>query len=117
MLGPKVEVVRSEGYRRLVAALPCIACGVEQLSQCAHACGERGLGQKASDLETFALCATRPGEPGCHVRHDQLIGLTLETRREREKLYVRRTQAILIESSWDDRRARAVLVKVGLVKA
>lgn len=117
MVGPKVETVRSDAYKRLVAALPCIQCGVWGLSQCAHANYGRGLGQKASDLETFALCCTRPGETGCHVRHDQLIGITLETRREREKLYVRRTQAMLIEASWDDHRARAVLVKVGLVTA
>ena len=66
----KQSVVRSEPYRRLVAALPCKVCGIQGYSQAAHVPPD-GKGIKADDRETFALCCTRPGIPGCHVEFDQ----------------------------------------------
>ena len=33
---PKAAPVRSEAYRRAVASLPCIACGIQGYSQAAH---------------------------------------------------------------------------------
>lgn len=69
-LVPKDEPVRSEPYRRLVAARPCIACGIHGYSQAAHVPPD-GKGIKQDDRLTFPLCATRPGVTGCHVEFDQ----------------------------------------------
>lgn len=91
---PKDEPVRDEQYRRWVASLPCIACGVHGYSQAAHPCAGRGLGQKSDDTDCFPLCCTRPGVLGCHVRHDQLIGIKLTERRELEKKYTKHIKAV-----------------------
>jgi len=91
---PKEPPARSEAYRRWVASLPCIVCGIAGYSQAAHPNQGRGLGQKASDLECFALCATRPGHMGHHQEHDLLIEMTLDERRMREREYIARTQAM-----------------------
>ena len=66
----KAAPVRSEAYRRLVASLPCIACGIQGYSQAAHLPPE-AKGMKQSDLLTFPLCCTRVGIPGCHQDYDQ----------------------------------------------
>ena len=68
---PKEVPVRHEGYRRLVAAMPCKICGIAGYSQCAHANVGKGMGIKASDLESFPACADRPGVRGCHSLLDQ----------------------------------------------
>lgn len=67
----KATVVRSEAYRRTVATLPCMSCGVPGISQCAHANTGKGMGTKACDLRSFPLCACQPGRQGCHARFDQ----------------------------------------------
>ena len=67
---PKANPVRSEPYRRLVAALPCANCGIEGYSQAAHP-PPTGKGIKESDLECFPLCCVRPGVNGCHADFDQ----------------------------------------------
>ena len=67
----KAAPVRSEAYRRAVASLPCINCGVPGYSQCAHSNSGKGAGIKASDLDSFPLCCTRVGIPGCHQDYDQ----------------------------------------------
>lgn len=67
----KATVVRSEAYRRAVAGLPCMSCGVPGISQCAHANTGKGMGTKACDLRSFPLCACQPGRQGCHARFDQ----------------------------------------------
>ena len=67
---PKAAPVRSEAYRRAVAALPCIACGIQGYSQAAHLPPE-AKGMKQSDLLTFPLCCTRVGIAGCHQDYDQ----------------------------------------------
>lgn len=66
----KSAPVRSEAYRRAVASLPCIACGIQGYSQAAHLPPE-AKGMKQSDLLTFPLCCTRVGIPGCHQDYDQ----------------------------------------------
>tara|TARA_R110000868_G_scaffold211993_2_gene462010 strand:- start:471 stop:788 length:318 start_codon:yes stop_codon:yes gene_type:complete len=66
---PKANPVRSEAYRRLVAALPCIFCGIEGHSQAAHP-PPTGKGIKESDLTCFPLCCARPGVVGCHSSFD-----------------------------------------------
>lgn len=66
----KSAPVRSEAYRRAVASLPCIACGIQGYSQAAHLPPEAKC-MKQSDLLTFPLCCTRVGIPGCHQDYDQ----------------------------------------------
>ena len=66
---PKQVIVRSKAYLRLVAALPCINCGLHGSSQAAHVPAS-GRGMKQCDLETFPLCSTRPGVVGCHTEFD-----------------------------------------------
>lgn len=67
---PKQNAIEHEGYRRLVAAMPCKACGIEGYSQAAHVPPD-GKGIKQDDRLTFALCCVRPGIPGCHQDFDQ----------------------------------------------
>lgn len=67
-------MIRSEPYRRYVASLPCIHCGMEGYSQCAHANSGvfgKSMGMKAHDLFTFPLCADAPGRVGCHSQWDK----------------------------------------------
>lgn len=61
---PKTEPVRSKAYRRLVAALPCIACGAMPC-QAAHPNTGKGMAMKTDDRLCFALC------PRCHTAFDQ----------------------------------------------
>lgn len=89
----KATPVRSESYRRFVASWPCFCCGIHGYSQCAHANGG-GMGTKASDLDTFPLCATRPGDMGCHMRFDLCIGMSKAERRELTARYVQRMQTL-----------------------
>jgi hypothetical protein len=51
------------------------------------------MGTKASDLDTFPLCATRPGHMGCHQMFDLCIEMTKHERRELTAEYVARMQA------------------------
>jgi hypothetical protein len=90
---PKPQRIKSESYRRYVASFPCFACGVEGFSQAAHPNGAGGA-TKASDLEVFPLCCTRPGVVGCHAEFDQCIGMTWEDRDTLTTQYVRRMQDI-----------------------
>ena len=68
---PKAQPVRNEAYRRLVAAMPCVICGMVGYSQAAHGSAGKGMGIKACDLTCFPACAPRPGVAGCHSRLDQ----------------------------------------------
>lgn len=67
---PKTKAIRSEPYRRLVAAMPCKACGIQGYSQAAHLPPD-GKGVKQDDRLIFALCCDRPGKEGCHPQFDQ----------------------------------------------
>lgn len=67
----KENAVESEPYRRLVAQLPCMWCGIEGYSQHAHLNLGKGLNLKTDDRTGFALCCSRPGIEGCHVAYDQ----------------------------------------------
>lgn len=68
---PKEAPVRSEAYRRTVASMPCVYCGIQGFSQHAHANEGKGFALKADDRTGFPLCCTRPGIDGCHVAFDQ----------------------------------------------
>ena len=100
---PKAAPVRSEAYRRAVASLPCINCGVPGYSQCAHSNSGKGAGIKASDLDSFPLCTVHPGADGrlvqgCHENFDQGALFTKAVRRELEPVWAadtrRRIQAM-----------------------
>jgi hypothetical protein len=93
----KSKPFRSESYRRWVASLPCVACGIEGYSQCAHENGG-GMGTKTSDLRTFPLCCTLPGRVGCHVRYDQCIGIYKQERKDMTILYIAKTQAMALKA-------------------
>lgn len=74
---PKPQRYDSEAWRRAVAALPCMLCGREGESQCAHRNEGKGLAQKTDDVLTAALCTV------CHLAIDQGNDLTRDERRER----------------------------------
>ena len=93
---PKAAPVRSETYRRLVASLACINCGIEGFTQHAHGNEGKGMALKTCDLFSFPLCADRPGERGCHSQLDQGALLIKAVRRDVEMEWARRTVLFLI---------------------
>lgn len=93
---PKVAPVRSEAYRRAVAELPCVICKITGISQCAHANTGKGAGTKASDLDSFPLCACQPGRQGCHSKFDQGALFTKAARRLIEPAWIADTQRIVM---------------------
>ena len=88
----KSAPVRSEAYRRLVAAMPCVICGMVGYGQAAHGSTGKGMGIKASDLELFCLCADRPGVRGCHGQFDQGALFTKSVRHELEPVWAADTR-------------------------
>lgn len=92
---PKLRPVRSEAYRRAVAALPCIRCGVIGYSQAAHPNTGKGAGSKTDDRLCFPLCACRPGIRGCHSLFDQGALFAKARRREVEAEWTAATQQTL----------------------
>lgn len=67
----KENPVRSEAYRRLVAAMPCANCRREGRSQHAHENEGKGKALKLDDRRAMPLCADEPGSLGCHSRFDR----------------------------------------------
>lgn len=90
---PKARIVRSESYRRYVAAHDCFACGISGYSQCAHPNFNKGLSMKTCDTLGFPLCGPRPGHMGCHTMHDLCLDMDRAERRELETRYTERMQA------------------------
>jgi len=86
----KPSRLRSARHRRHVAALACVCCGRDGLSQCAHANFGKGFALKACDSQTFPLC------PGCHRQHDT-GGMPRAERWKREWEYADATRALLIQ--------------------
>lgn len=66
----KERPIRSEPYRRLVAALPCAYCGKPNRSQHAHENEGKGKSLKLDDRRAMPLCADEPGALGCHSLFD-----------------------------------------------
>jgi hypothetical protein len=98
---PKREVLRSEAYRRLVAALPCINCGAWGRSQAAHPNTDKGMGMKTDDRLCFPLCGPSFSEPGCHAAFDQGALMSKEARRLVEPRWGAQTrQAIEAQRLW-----------------
>lgn len=88
----KDNPVRNEEYRRAVASLPCVICGVPGYSQAAHGSEGKGMGIKACDLTLFPACCDRPGVRGCHSQLDQGALFTKAVRRELEPVWAADTQ-------------------------
>ena len=89
---PKSQPVRSEAYRRLVAALPCCICGIAGQSQAAHGSGAgtavcKGMGIKSCDLTCFPACALR-----CHPALDQGAMFSKAVRHALEPVWAADTQ-------------------------
>lgn len=89
---PKSASVRNETYRRLVAAMPCVICGMPGYSQAAHGSAGKGMGIKACDLTCFPACCDRPGVRGCHSRLDQGALFSKATRHALEPVWAADTQ-------------------------
>lgn len=93
----KAAPVRSEAYRRAVASLPCVICGMPGHSQAAHANTGKGMGMKACDLSCFPACGPRPGMQGCHAALDQGALFLKAVRRELEPVWAADTMRKLWE--------------------
>ena len=89
---PKTVTVEHEGYRRLVAALPCIRCLQFGRSQAAHPNTGKGASMKTDDRLVFPLCTDRPGYVGCHTLFDQHALYSKAMRRELEPEWGRLTR-------------------------
>jgi hypothetical protein len=109
--GPKP--VRDAEYRALVASLPCAICTIHGSSQAAHGNRGKGKGLKTCDLTCFPAC--HAGANDCHGAWDayQLGGR--EVQAQREPLLALQTQSALIDLARFDSKARAVLMRVGLI--
>jgi len=92
----KERPIRSETYRRAVASLPCVICGVPGYSQAAHANTGKGAGIKTSDLTCFPACADRPGVRGCHSKLDQGALYPKHIRQQLEQAWAADTQRRLL---------------------
>ena len=102
----KDSPVEHEGYRRLVAARPCIACGITGISQAAHG-PTLGKSIKADDRSCVPLCADQPGRKGCHGLVDRYVMFNRDQRTEVMASWARRTQeAIVSEGLWPDELER-----------
>ena len=100
---PKTEVVRSEVYRRLVAAMPCIACGCGP-SQAAHPNTGKGMAMKTDDRLCFPLCGPQPSRPGCHALFDQGVMFSKVARRSIEPAWGADTRRrIIANGKWPQR--------------
>ena len=89
---PKSAPVRSEAYRRAVASLPCVICGMAGQSQAAHGSGAgtavcKGMGLKSCDLTCFPACALR-----CHPALDQGALFSKAVRHQLEPAWAADTQ-------------------------
>ena len=89
---PKSQPVRNEAYRRAVASLPCVICGIAGQSQAAHGSGAgtaacKGMGLKSCDLTCFPACALR-----CHPALDQGALFSKAVRHQLEPAWAADTQ-------------------------
>ncbi len=67
----KERPLRHEGYRRLVASLPCMWCGRQGRSNHAHENAGKGKGMKVDDRRAMPLCVDDMGKHGCHTAFDR----------------------------------------------
>lgn len=67
----KENAIHHEGYRRLVASLPCMWCGRQGRSNHAHENDGKAKGMKLDDRRAMPLCVDDMGKQGCHSAFDQ----------------------------------------------
>jgi len=108
----KEQTIQCEAYRKLVAALPCIHCGLHGYSQAAHPNTDKAGGKKLiDDRLCFPLCTVHPVGAdfvrGCHERFDQGALFTKEARRELEPAWGAQTRAVIVAAGlWPKRLPR-----------
>lgn len=103
---PKDEAVRSEPYRRLVAALPCMNCQRRGPSQAAHLPPD-GKSLKQDDRETFPLCADGPRRRGCHTKFDQYELFPREEAMKQGRKWAAKTRALIAAAGkWPKKLAK-----------
>lgn len=107
------EKTRSEDYRRLVAGLPCVLCGLEGYAQAAHPNSNKAKGVKADDLLCFPLCSA--GGNDCHSRFDRYEICHASAMPQREALWCAWTQAALMLQADTDRTTKRVLTALGML--
>lgn len=104
---PKEDPHRSELYRRWVASLPCVHCGIEGYSNACHSDSDgKGMGIKASDQTCWPGCVDRPGVVGCHTTIGATGQLGRDERRKLERIYAEVTRDLARETGawpkeWD----------------
>lgn len=86
---PKQGRHKSNAWRRAVASLPCVLCGKEGETQCAHRNEGKGIGIKCDDALSAALCVA------CHREIDSGGSYTRSERRERLDCAILTTIALL----------------------
>jgi len=102
----KDDTIQHEGYRRLVAAMPCKHCGIHGYSQAAHPNTGKATGKKLiDDRLCFPLCTVHPVAGGfvrgCHERFDQGALYPKEIRRAIEPAWGADTRrAIAAAGDW-----------------
>ena len=98
----KEAPVRSESYRRLVAAMPCAHCGIVGHSQAAHADFGKGARIKSDDRTCYPACGPRPdGSIGCHSLIGSTGAYSRDDRRRLESEYAAQTRnQIRISGRW-----------------
>lgn len=89
---PKVNPVRHEGYRRLVARLPCMSCGVDGYSNACHGDMGKGMAIKSDDRTCWPGCVDRPGVVGCHTQFGASGSMPRAERRRLEAEFAQRTR-------------------------
>lgn len=89
---PKSAPVRSEKYRRLVAAMPCARCLIDGMSQAAHADMGKGMSIKSDDRTCYPLCWPCHGQIGASGTYPKA------RRRELEARYGAETRARIEEA-------------------
>ena len=92
MMFPKENPVRSEKYRRIVAALPCAHCGQQGWIQAAHADEGKGMGIKSDDRTCYPACVQ------CHALLGSSGTYNREERRAFESRYGRETRAKIFKA-------------------
>lgn len=98
----KENPLRSEAYRELVRAMPCMHCGRPPRSQFCHADQGKGLGLKTDDRRGWPGCGPHGDHhPGCHWLVGTSGRIPKAERRALEERYGAQTRAaILAAGKW-----------------